>query len=198
MKKILNLIVFLIFVNISFLALSQRIISVEEAGAQIIGNGIADDVTEINDINNFFEPYVGSWRAVHDNKEYVINIYRERKSLASINLTVDDMGFSYSIKNNSTGAVLADSSNIALGDAYGKYYEPTLDYYKFTMSLSCGESLTVNLGFESQLMMPPGVDRYDRLIFLSHKSVLNQDAGNGCQSYIHLLPDDEGLVFERI
>ena len=198
MNTVLCQIVFPVFVSISFFAFSQRIISVEEAGAQIIGSGIADDVTEVNDINNFFGPFIGSWRAAHDNKEYLINIYRMRDTLPSINLLFDNIGFAYLIKDATTGAILADSSNRTLGDAYGGYYDPDMGYYKLYMNTDCGESLSISLGFESQLMMPPGVDRFDRLIFLSSKDPLFQEAGNGCQSYTHLIPLNEGLVFERL
>ena len=197
MKSIINIILFFTtFLTITF-AQSQSIISVEEAGRRIYQDGIGTSVREINDINNFFDPYIGNWRTTYDGKIYDLSIFEERIFIPESNVYEDQLSFSYTIKDAVTGDVLADSSYIQLGEPNGSAYQPVSGFYEFLMHMDCGESKKISMGFQPLDSSLLG-NNYDYLILVAINSQYHQNAGPGCQSYSHLIPNGHNFVFTRI
>jgi hypothetical protein len=186
---------FLIFISVY----SQEIISIEEAGRRMTSDGFLNSqVKQINDINNFLNPYVGNWRSIHDNKIYELTLYEERVYTEEIDLYEDRLSFSYRITDQTSGSVLADSSDELLGEAYGIKYQPASGFYEFFMYMDCGESKQVLLGFSPDRMELNGTITVDNhLVFVASNSTFHRPASNGCQSYSHLIPD-ELILFDRI
>lgn len=176
---------------------SQSVISVEEAGRRIYQDGIGTSVREINDINNFFDPYIGDWRTTYDGKIYDFTIFEERIFIPESNVYEDQLSFSYTIKDAATGDVLADSSYVQLGEPTGSAYQPISGFYELLMFTGCGESKKISMGFQPIDITMPG-DMYDYLIVVAINSQYHQNAGSRCQSYSHLIPNEYNFVFTRI
>lgn len=179
--------------------IAQTVISVEEFGRIITEHEtLSPTVREVNDVNNFFDRYIGNWRSVHDNKVYELSIYEERIYIDSRDLYEERLSFSYQIKDGTTGAILADSSFMTLGAAMGVKYQPDSGSYEFFMHTDCGESKLVWLGFVPDTMALDGtITVVNQMIFFAANSTFHRPASNGCQSYSHLIPD-EIILFERI
>lgn len=196
----MNCNIYLIFISLlSIISVgAQNVISVEEAGRRIHQDGsIGTSVREINDINNFFDPYIGNWRTTYDGKIYDISIFEERIFIEGLNLYEDRLSFSYTIKNAATGAILADSNYLTLGEPKGSAYQPVSGFYELLMFMDCGESKKISMGFQPIDISMPG-NMYDYLIFVAINSQYHLNAGLGCQSYSYLIPNYHNFVFTRI
>ena len=176
---------------------SQSVISVEEAGRRIYQDGIGTAVREINDINNFFDPYIGNWRTTYDGKIYDLSIFEERIFIQESNVYEDQLSFSYTIKEAATGNILADSNYIQLGEPNGSAFQPVSGFYELLMFMGCGESKKISMGFQPIDISLSG-NMYDYLILVAINSQYHQNSGPGCQSYSHLFPNYHNFVFTRI
>jgi len=199
MNKIINKINILALLLSAACSIAQTSMSVEEYGRYKMENNgkLPPTLREINDVNNFFNPYLGSWIASYNNRDYQLNVYKERNYNEVFDLSEDRLRFSYTIKNSATGAVLADSSNERLGEAIGIKYQPLSGHYELHMTTGCGESKTILLGFTTSEILLNG-SIYDQMVFAAFDSWYNRPATSGrCQSYSHLIPD-VAIRFERM
>ena len=179
-------------------SIAQTTMSVEEFGQyKKNNNNLPTTLREVNDVNNFFNSYIGDWRAIYNGKEYELHVFEEREYTEAFNLRMDILNFSYIIKDVNTGDVLANSSNRVLGEAYGIKYQPDSGLYEFHMSTGCGESKSILLGFTTSELSLNGQND-DRMAFAAFDSWLNRPATSGrYQSYSHLIPD-VAIRFERM
>ena len=196
-QLIKNITIFILLLSAAY-STAQTTMSIEEYGQYKSDNGnLPSALREINDENDFFDPYIGSWTASYNNRDYQVNIYEERYYNEIFNLSEDRLRFSYTIKNSTTGVILADSSNERLGEAEGTKYQPKSGFYELFMHTGCGESKTIFLGFTTSELSLNGQND-DRMVFAAFDSWLNRPATSGrCQSYSHLIPD-VAIRFERM
>jgi hypothetical protein len=196
----MNCNIYLIFISLLsiFSVNAQNVISIEEAGRRIARDAdVGSSVREINDINNFFDPYIGDWRTTYDGKIYDISIFEERIFIEEINLFVDQLSFSYTIKDAATGSILAESSYLQLGEPEGIKFQPVSGFYELLMFTGCRESKKISMGFQPIDIGMSG-NMYDYLIFVAINSEFHQNARPGCQSYSSLIPNYYNFVFIRI
>jgi hypothetical protein len=177
-----NTLIAFCFMLVTSLNGAQTLISVEEFGRLLTEHEtLSPTVREVNDVNNFFDRYIGNWRSVHDNKVYEISLYEERVYIQSRDLYEERLSFSYKIKDSTTGAILADSSFLTLGDPMGVKYEPDSGFYELFMHTDCGESKFVSLGFVPDTMALDGTITVDNhMVFFAGNSTFHRPAGNGC------------------
>jgi hypothetical protein len=195
-KNIAAVILLLASIN----SMAQTIMSIEEAGTYRTNNGMVPrSLLEIKDVNNYFDPYIGSWTAIYDNKEYILTVFEVLRDTDALNFTEETISFSYIIKNATTGAVLADSSDEVLGDAYGIKYQPASGLYELFMNMDCGESKTVLLGFQNidTMSLNGQITSDHRLVFWATNSMYHRPTDNNCPSYSHLIPN-ELIRFDRL
>lgn len=103
---------------------AQTIIPLEEAGALLstIDNMDADEELTIppgpiyyKDVNHYLDKYVGTWEGTFNNKTFqlrIVKILYEDPDPDPVAIKVDELRAKYTITDNNTGAVLADTMDL--------------------------------------------------------------------------------------
>jgi hypothetical protein len=192
MKLIIKPTLVILFLSICTTINAQTRISLEEAGSYADrGKPVPESVLEINDFNNILPSYLGVWKGYYDDKSIEIAVYYERISGGYINLTEDQISFTYKIKDLN-GNILVSSESSGLGDAFGLGYSPQSESYNLYLQDACRNNKTIFLTSYSEQVLDAGDVQKMKFIVgpdLMGGTYSSDNNLSNCSSVADLLPN---------
>lgn len=140
MKKTILLFIFIVFYTTRSLA--QPVLPTESYYSLRYNGGIPESYTEVRDVNNVLQRFVGTWKGIYNSKNYEVLITRGTTSFGRTGVK-DILILRYKI-TSSNGAVIEQTltePNSATGSVTGYYLQNRTYIFTYQgLDYNCGQS----------------------------------------------------------
>lgn len=182
---------------------AQQTLSIEQA-AQFTDNenDLPEDTTQVHDLNNILDPFVGTWNGSYNGNSIKLKVFKYRSQGKYSRIEEDALNIKYYIFNPN-GNLIVGSSQVGISEIFGITY--SLDgSYQLRLQDACYNARAIYIRPYVDMSVS-GNHRYSEkrnLEFVIMPDTLTgisstDDTNPNCVSTTNYLPITEMLVFDK-